>query len=112
MTRIKRKSDIHDPTVPKVVVDRNNFALFFSRYPIPYSKDDSPTYYKQVCVHKFTPERLFQFNRLERGYIERCEGIEMLRLIENGIPLKMGIVDKDTVAVDVPEDLKLVNELI
>jgi 3-deoxy-manno-octulosonate cytidylyltransferase (CMP-KDO synthetase) len=113
MTEIKRHSDLIDSTVPKVVVNSKNEAIYLSRLPIPYPKDTSGLrYYKQVCVYGFKPKALESFCRLSKGPAERAEDIELLRFIENGITVRMVETEKDTVAVDTPSDLKTVRELI
>jgi len=112
MTEIIRKDELDDPTVPKVVVNENNEAVFLSRYPIPYPKNSGAKYYKQVCVYGFSPKSLEDFSKLKRGRIEQYEDIELLRFIENKIPVAMVEVYKDTVAVDVPSDLeKAINKI-
>jgi 3-deoxy-manno-octulosonate cytidylyltransferase (CMP-KDO synthetase) len=113
MTEIKRQSDLIDSTVPKVVVNSRNEAVYLSRLPVPYPKEtEGLKYYKQVCVYGFTPQSLEAFSGLSKGPAERAEDIELLRFIENGIPVKMVEVEKDTIAVDTPSDLKLVKNLI
>jgi 3-deoxy-manno-octulosonate cytidylyltransferase (CMP-KDO synthetase) len=106
MTKIKREEDLTDPSVPKVVVNNDGEAVFLSRLPIPYPKSkECVKYYKQVCVYCFSPEALSNFNKLKRGPAERAEDIELLRFIENRIPVKMIEVEQDTVAVDRPSDI-------
>lgn len=113
MTEIKRMTDLIDSTVPKVVVNANKEAVYFSRLPIPYPKNTSGLkYYKQVCVYGFTPESLKTFCEKSKGPAERAEDIELLRFIENGISVQMVEVEQDTVAVDTPSDLELVRTLI
>ena len=114
MTPIQKMSDLMDSTVPKVVVNDNSDAVFLSRLPIPYPKggQDQMIYYKQVCVYGFTPSALEQFSRLSQGPSESAEGIELLRFIEHDIKVRMLITDQDTVAVDTPNDLETVRELL
>ena len=113
MTEIKRLPDLVDSTVPKVVVNAKNEAIYLSRLPIPYPKETSGLkYYKQVCVYGFTPKALEAFCKNSKGPAELAEDIELLRFIENGITVQMVEVDQDTVAVDTPSDLKLVRTLM
>jgi 3-deoxy-manno-octulosonate cytidylyltransferase (CMP-KDO synthetase) len=113
MTEIKDMADLSDSTVPKVVVNAKNEAIFLSRLPIPYPKGrENIKYYKQVCVYGFTPNALAKFSKLERGPAERAEDIELLRFIENRIIVQMIEVEQDTVAVDTPSDLELVRRII
>ena len=113
MTPIRRMSDLMDSTVPKVVVNDQGDAIYLSRLPIPYPKDDHDiTYYKQVCVYGFRPHALAHFAELPQGPSERAEGIELLRFIEHGIKVRMILVEQDTVAVDTPSDLEMVRKLL
>ena len=113
MTPIRRLSDLTDNTVPKVVVNDEGDAVYLSRLPIPYPKDNHDiTYYKQVCVYGFRPRALASFAELPQGPSERAEGIELLRFIEHGITVRMVEVPQDTVAVDTPVDLERVRKLL
>jgi len=113
MTEIKDMADLNDSTVPKVVVNLKNDAVFLSRFPIPYPKRrEKLRYFKQVSVYGFTPESLDQFSKLKRGPAELAEDIEVLRFIENDINVRMVEVDQDTIAVDTPSDLKAVIKII
>ncbi len=113
MTEIKDMSDLIDSTVPKVVVNSKNEAVFFSRSPIPYPKKKGKTkYYKQVSIYGFKSDALSKFNILKRGPSELAEDIEILRFIENGIVVKMIEVDQDTIAVDTPSDLEAVRKIL
>lgn len=113
MTEIKRQTDLINPTVPKVVVNSKNEAVYLSRLPVPYPKEsEGLKYYKQVCVYCFTLKALELFCKHSKGPAERAEDIELLRFIENGISVQMVEVAQDTVAVDTPSDLKLVRKLL
>jgi 3-deoxy-manno-octulosonate cytidylyltransferase (CMP-KDO synthetase) len=112
MTRIVRMSDLNDSTVPKIVVNDDNRAVYMSRFPVPYPKGEETAYYKQVCAYGFRPKALEMFCSTDRGRAERAEDIELLRFIENGVPVQMVEVDRDTVAVDTPSDLERVRELL
>jgi len=112
MTEIIRNEELPDPTVPKVVVNNENEAVFLSRLPIPYPKKEREKYFKQVCVYSFTAKALKRFSKLKRGPSERAEDIEILRFIENKIPVKMIEVKQDTIAVDIPEDVKDVEKAL
>jgi len=113
MTEVKRHSDLIDTTVPKVVVNSKNEAVYLSRLPVPYPKgSEGLSYYKQVCVYGFTPKALESFCGNSKGPAERAEDIELLRFIESGISVQMVEVAQDTVAVDTPSDLELVRKLL
>lgn len=102
-------SDLDDRSVPKVVTTHDSRALYYSRLPIPYQKGEViPVHMKQVGIYGFSRKRLFQFNQLPVSSLEKVEGIEFLRFIENGIPIKMKEVPYDTISVDYKEDIKKV----
>ena len=114
MTGIKEMADLIDASVPKVVVNKNNRAIFLSRLPIPYPKSRKGLkYYKQVCVYVFTPDALKNFCELkDKGPAEEAEDIELLRFIENDMEVRMVEVEQDTVGVDTPNDLEMARKLI
>jgi len=112
MTEIRDISDLVNSTIPKVVVNIRNEAIFFSRSPIPYPKNERPKYYKQVCVYVFKRDALRRFVSLARGPIEQAEDIEMLRFIEDRMTVKMVEVQEDSVAVDTAADLEVVKNIL
>lgn len=103
--------DVINPTIPKVVANKNNILVYMSRGPIPFPKSPlafSGTYYKQQGLYGFTKAALRAFASLEEGYLESVEGVEILRFIENGFQVKMIEVSKPSISVDVPDDLIIV----
>ena len=112
MTEIRDISDLVNSTIPKVVVNIRNEAIFFSRSPIPYPKNERPKYYKQVCVYVFKRDALRRFVSLARGPIEQSEDIEMLRFLEDRMTVKMVEVREDSVAVDTAADLEVVKNIL
>lgn len=112
MTRITDTSDLVNSTVPKVVVNARNEAVFFSRAPIPYPKNKRPVYFKQVCVYVFKKDALKKFGSFEQGPVEQAEDIEILRFLENRMIVKMVEIDEPIVAVDTPADLDIVREIM
>ena len=87
--------------------------MYLSRQPIPYPKDrSSVTYYKQVCVYGFRKEPLIRFLNTPQTYLERAEGIELLRFLEIGVTVKFIEEEGGTTAVDTPSDLARVNQLM
>ncbi|MDW8464931.1 MAG: 3-deoxy-manno-octulosonate cytidylyltransferase [Chloroherpetonaceae bacterium] len=77
---------LSNPSVVKVVVDRHGFALYFSRSAIPYHRHQSerPIYYKHIGIYAYQRETLLAFRRLRPSPLEKLEGLEQLRLLENG----------------------------
>lgn len=109
----KNPIDVINSTTPKVVNDLNNNILLFTRSPIPYPKAKLDyIIYKPIGAYAFKRETLLKYNTLKKGPIEEAEDIELLRYIENGIKVKIGIVESDTVAVDTPKDLKRVIDIL
>lgn len=108
MQVLKEQKFIDDPNYVKVAVDKNCNSLFFSRSVIPYprNKELPITYYEHIGVYAFRKEALMSFTSWPMTPLESAEKIECLRYLENGIPLKMVIVDYMGVEIDTPEDLE------
>lgn len=97
-----------DPNIIKVVVDTSNFALYFSRQPIPTRREDQiqAPILKQVCIIPFRRDFLIKFNNLKSTPLEITESIDMLRVLEHGYKVKMVISDYKTYSVDTIDDLR------
>jgi 3-deoxy-D-manno-octulosonate cytidylyltransferase len=108
MQVLKEQKFIDDPNYVKVTVDKNLNSLFFSRSAIPYprSTEIPITYYEHIGVYAFRKEALLNFTKWAITPLEAAEKIECLRYLENGIPLKMVIVDYMGIEIDTPEDLE------
>jgi len=108
MQVLKEQQFIDDPNYVKVAVDKNCNAIFFSRSVIPYprNKEIATTYYEHIGVYAFRKQALINFTNWPMTPLESAEKIECLRYLENGIPLKMVIVDYMGVEIDTPEDLE------
>ncbi|MCC6472869.1 MAG: 3-deoxy-manno-octulosonate cytidylyltransferase [Burkholderiales bacterium] len=104
--RIHTREALHDPNEIKVVMDRERFALYFSRAPIPYLREgEPPAAYKQVCVIPFRRAFLATFTELAPTPLEIAESIDMLRVLEHGYRVKMIDAGARTASVDTPRDL-------
>ncbi|MCM8795636.1 MAG: 3-deoxy-manno-octulosonate cytidylyltransferase [Candidatus Omnitrophica bacterium] len=107
---------ISDPNVVKVVIDKNNFALYFSRLPIPYRAETSeikfPVYFKHIGLYGYTKDFLFLYKNLPVAYLERVECLEQLRVLEEGFRIKVIETKYDTIGVDTPEDLEKVKKYL
>lgn len=113
MAPIKDEKEHQDPNCPKVVVDKESFAMYFSREPIPSRKKfdgDTLPMYKQVCIIPFRKDFLIQYNAWEPSVLERTESIDMNRVLEYGHKVKMVYEEYETYPVDTPEDLEKVVE--
>ena len=107
MQELKEEKFINDPNYVKVVVDKNMNALFFSRSPIPYHRDENttPVYYEHIGVYAFRKQALLNFTTWPITPLEAAEKIECLRYLENGVPLKMVVTQYMGIEIDTPEDL-------
>lgn len=114
--RIDDEAELTNSNVVKVVIDKNGYAIYFSRYAIPYNrtgeadKDRKPVYYKHIGLYAFTKDFLFTFRNLPKSSLENAEKLEQLRVIEYGYKIKTVETKFDTVGVDTPEDLKRAEE--
>lgn len=106
-------TEFEDRNCIKVVCDNNSNALYFSREPIPTrSKVDSVSMFKQVCVIPFRRDFLIEYTKLPPTPLEEVESIDMMRVLEFGMQVKMVPTEHSTHAVDVPADLVKVEELM
>jgi len=108
------RNDIMDPNFVKVAVDKNMNSLFFSRAVIPYPRDKEfpTTYYEHIGVYAFRKQALMNFTQWSMTPLESAEKVECLRYLENGIPLRMIVVDYMGVEIDTPEDLEKAAKLL
>ncbi|HNW99855.1 MAG TPA: 3-deoxy-manno-octulosonate cytidylyltransferase [Candidatus Cloacimonadota bacterium] len=102
------EDDIVNPNNVKVVCDSLGDALFFSRSVIPYDRDNTGkvTYWKHIGVYAYRKQTLLRFITLPQGKIERIESLEQLRMLENGIRIRMIKTDYMGIGIDTPEDLE------
>lgn len=112
--RIDDSALINDPNVVKVVVDRSDFALYFSRAAIPYLAVNSdikePVYYKHIGLYAYTKDFLFTFKKLPVSTLEKTEKLEQLRVLEEGFRIKAIETKYDTIGVDTPDDLERIKK--
>ena len=101
-----------------VVFDKNNYALYFSKLIIPFvrNKVEDPPVYRHIGIYGYSFETLNHYVNLTPGILEQSEGLEQLRFLENGIPIKLVSIDfkgrSHTSGVDTPEDILRVEELL
>lgn len=114
MRKITDDEELQRSSSVKVVVNKNNDALYFSRSVIPFAADQSanPDYYLHIGVYGFRKETLLAFTQWPAGKLEQIEKLEQLRYLENGIAIRMGLVNFKSVAIDTPEDLQRAKGLI
>lgn len=106
--KLTSEEDIVNPNHVKVITDLNNFALYFSRSPIPYhrAKELEVTHFKHVGIYAFRKEALMSFYNLPMSPLEASEKIECIRYLENGKTIKMVETDEISIGIDTPEDLE------
>lgn len=112
--------DIKNPNIPKVVLDEEGYAVYFSRSPIPYFRETenhdewlkNHTYYKHVGLYVFRKNFLLMFTSWKESLLERAEKLEQLRIIENGYKIKAVLTKYDTIPVDTPADVEKVKKIL
>lgn len=114
MQVLTKQEEIDDPNFVKVAVDKHMNSLFFSRSVIPYPRDKNApvTYYEHIGVYAFRKAALMNFTQWPMTALEAAEKIECFRYLENGVPLRMIVVDYMGVEIDTPEDLERAARLL
>ncbi len=123
--RITHPEELNNPNVVKVLTDHDDLALYFSRSLIPFPKhgfkevkidkqiiDIQPSFYKHIGMYAYRKEFLLKLTHLPYGYLEQIEELEQLRTLECGYRIKVAETKFDTIAVDTPQDLARVEEII
>jgi 3-deoxy-manno-octulosonate cytidylyltransferase (CMP-KDO synthetase) len=107
-------AELHNPNVTKVVVDRDGFAMYFSRAPIPYTRSGQPPApaWAHIGLYVYRRATLLRVAALPPTANERGEALEQLRALENGIRIKAVETDRNTIGVDTPDDLERARELV
>jgi 3-deoxy-manno-octulosonate cytidylyltransferase (CMP-KDO synthetase) len=111
--KIESVEELKSASIPKVVFDYHNFALYFSRSPIPFVRDAKNNFeriqladiYKHIGLYVYRRDSLLRFTELPPTDLEQIEKLEQLRMLENGFKIKIVITEHETISVDTPEDL-------
>ncbi|WP_115839367.1 3-deoxy-manno-octulosonate cytidylyltransferase [Winogradskyella sediminis] len=113
MVEIDDLEEINNPNTVKVIVDQQNFALYFSRSPIPFPRDKNAgaRYFKHKGIYAFRKEALLDFAVLPMQFLEASEKIECIRYLEYGKRIKMVETKIQGVEIDTPEDLEKAKRL-
>ena len=117
--RIKSKDEFLNHNMPKVIIDNNSNALYFSRTPLPYSRDNEITeefikenrLFRHIGLYGFRVSCLEKIGSLQESFLERIEQLEQLRWIENGLKIRVAETNFETYAVDTPQDLDFINSM-
>jgi len=106
--------EVENPNHVKVVTDREGFALYFSRFPIPFFRGagSATVHYKHLGFYAFRMKFLLHFTRLSEGILESAEKLEQLRALEHGFKIKVVETPYDSVEVDVAEDKERVEAML
>ena len=113
MTSINDSILINDLNTVKVIVDKDDFAIYFSRLPVPYKRDDqiNVNYLKHIGVYAFRKDALIEFHNQTTTPLEKSEKIECLRYLENRKKIKMIYTLFDGVSIDTPADLEIAKSI-
>jgi len=112
--KISRKQDIDNPNCVKVVTGREGFALYFSRFPIPFDRDGHvpPCVYQHIGIYAYRKDFLLQIPALPPSTLEQTERLEQLRILENGYKIKVIETDYESYGVDTPEDVPRIESML
>ena len=118
--RVKDKEELFNPNSPKVILDKDNNAIYFSRTPIPYSRDVEITeeyvketpFYRHIGLYGYRSSTLARICAMPQSFLEKTEKLEQLRWIENGLKIRVAETQYETHAVDTFEDLEFINSKI
>jgi 3-deoxy-manno-octulosonate cytidylyltransferase (CMP-KDO synthetase) len=115
---IKRNEELFDPNVVKVVFNREMNALYFSRSPVPYLRGlpenqwiEHQAHYKHIGIYGFRTDALKMACQLPEGILEKQESLEQLRWLENGMQIKIGKTDLESISIDTPDDLSKITNI-
>lgn len=110
---------VNNPNSPKIVVDNQGFAMYFSRSVIPFVRGKEPAewlqhypFLKHLGIYAYRKEVLKEVTQLPQSSLELAESLEQLRWLQNGYKIKVGTTDVETVGIDTPEDLQRAEEFL
>lgn len=114
IAKINDPGEIFNPAVVKCVFDKNFKALYFSRALIPFPKNTQKIhdYYRHLGVYCFKKEFLLKYRELGFSRLQDIEDLEQLKILENGFPIHTCLVEDQGIGVDVPDDIKKLEELL
>jgi len=113
--RLHDMDEVRDPNNVKVVVDQDDFALYFSRHAIPFPRnngDGAIVYWRHIGLYAYRREFLLTYARLTPTPLQRAEALEQLRALEHGYRIKVPVTPHSAIGVDTPEDLARVRALL
>ena len=110
---LKEENEINNPNLVKCVIDKNNYALYFSRSKIPFERNPiCGNFYGHLGIYGYKREALIKMTSLEQTQLEKTESLEQLRALENGMKIKTSVVDFVPVGIDTADDLEKFRQII
>ena len=110
---ITDKDEVNNPNLVKCIFDVNNFAMYFSRSKIPYERNEGKSkFYGHLGIYGYKREALFKMTSLPQTTYEMAESLEQLRALQNGMKIKVAVVDNVPVGIDTLEDFKKFKTLV
>lgn len=110
--KIDNTEELFNPNRPKVVIDKEGNALYFSRSPIPFVRGEkesswllAASFWAHIGMYAYKREVLHEITQLQHGTLERVEALEQLRWLENGFKIKTAVTEHQSIGIDTPEDL-------
>jgi len=117
--KIDDQETLFNPNNPKVLINDNSEAIYFSRATIPYLRNfpaevwlQNHTFYKHIGMYAYRFDILKKIAKMPGSILEKAESLEQLRWIENGIRIKVAKTEMETISIDTPEDLEKVRKII
>lgn len=104
--KIEREEEVSAKDIVKMVFDRSGRALYFSRSPIPYPRNDGGVWYKHIGPYGWRRDFLLDFSKWAQTPLEKTESLEMLRVLEMGYSIRCVETRRDTIEIDTPEDVE------
>lgn len=117
--RLTKAEELDSATIAKVVLDANDYALYFSRSPIPFVRNatkenwlDENIFYKHIGIYGYKYKVLEKLVALKQSPLELAESLEQLRWLENSFRIKVKVTEYESFAIDTPTDLEIANKLV
>ena len=117
--RIENADEVPDPSTAKVILDHNMRAIYFSRSPIPFVRDfpqgtwhEHAPYYKHIGMYAYDADTLLKISQLPACALEDAESLEQLNWIYHGLPIHALETDIETIDIDTPEDLAILEQIL
>jgi 3-deoxy-manno-octulosonate cytidylyltransferase (CMP-KDO synthetase) len=117
--KIETTEELFNPNRPKVVIDKLQNALYFSRSPIPFVRGTEnenwvlvQPFWAHIGMYAYKKEVLQKISKLNQGALEKAESLEQLRWLENGFKIKTAVTKHQSIGIDTPEDLELALQLL